>query len=131
MTLTDFLLKRIAEDETHAPSQHWQVEDSLYHCCPALRTEADAGDLEWGEDNCDCGLTQRRTRVLAECETKRRIIGLALLHMATIDGEWGCCHSADAIRDGHCEATNPDEDEVLLALAVPYADHPEYREEAR
>ena len=53
-------------------------------------------------------------RVLAECDAKRRIVELA-----DRDDNW---------RYGmHSEAIG----EVLRLLALPYADHPDYREEWR
>jgi hypothetical protein len=87
LTLTDFLLARIAEDEgaaqRHGPGASKQ------------------------------GLGDYPARVLAECEAKRRIVDL--FPKAAQDG------------DGWNEAGI----QVLEALALPYADHPDYREEWR
>ncbi|AZM51784.1 hypothetical protein DMA15_03630 [Streptomyces sp. WAC 01529] len=68
-------------------------------------------------------------RVLKEIEAKRRIIAAIFNYEAKIDGEWGCCHGAEAIEAGLCPETNPDEIEALRLLALPYDDHPDYREE--
>jgi hypothetical protein len=68
-------------------------------------------------------------RALAECNAKRRIADEAYRYAATIDSEWRCGHSADAIRDGECEYQRPDELPLLRILAAPYADHPDYRRE--
>jgi hypothetical protein len=70
-----------------------------------------------------------RRRGLAECEAKRRIVELAFSHAAKIDGEWGCCHSVQGIRDGLCDEQRPDDLPLLRLLALPYADHPDYRDE--
>ena len=97
-SLSDFLLARIAEDEAHAGDFH-----SIMAC------DLTAGDwMVSGE--CDCGYP---ARVLAECETKRRIIGdLESMYMR-VRGD-------GVVADGHF---------VLRAIALPYADHPDYREE--
>lgn len=73
MTLTEFLLARITEDEARLPALHGMPPHGA-----AL------------------------TRAYAECEAKRRIVDWARY------------------------ALEPDA--VLLALALPYADHPDYRE---
>jgi len=89
MTLTEFLLARIAEDE----KWRWHID-----YCRALDDGA-----------CDCHATER---VLAECEAKRRIIvGL------------------DYESDEWCFADAPAVAEVLPFLSLPYADHPDYRQE--
>jgi hypothetical protein len=57
MTLTEFLLARIAELEARASLRHL--------CCCQLHTSE-------GRWPCNCGLP---AHVLAECEAKRQIIG--------------------------------------------------------
>ena len=121
MTLTEFLLARIAEDEGKIHGD-WSDGRGLH-----IITE------------------EMFDRMLAECEAKRRIVTEAFEVAATIDGEWGCCHDADDIRRGYREPTPGwgDEPEPLPAscagpevagkflqgLALPYADHPDYRQE--
>jgi hypothetical protein len=68
-------------------------------------------------------------RVLAEVEAKRRILDVILAYEAKIDGEWGCCHSADAIGAGRCPEIDPNEIHALRLLAQPYAGWPGWREE--
>jgi hypothetical protein len=87
MTLTEFLLQRIAEDEARCGPAD---ADGLRFC------DADEGDH------------YRAARVLAECEAKRRIIAWY--------GDGG------DVGDGG---------EFLSILALPYADHPDYRAEWR
>ena len=101
LTLTDFLLARIAEDEA----------------------DARAGLVAEGS-----------WRVLAECEAKRRIVELHSIreaspscsqcggYTATTDGQRGIVHHGYAI---------PWPCPTLRALALPYADHPDYREDWR
>ncbi len=91
MTLEEFLLDRIAEDE---------AEIALGPDFATLDTSGWMGHAaEWG-----------RERALAECEAKRRIVD----ESGSGRGSW-----PDAI--WRC----------LQFLALPYADHPDYREEWR
>jgi hypothetical protein len=60
-----------------------------------------------------------------------RTIRIAFEHAAAVDGEWGCCHTADEIEAGRCEETRPESLELLRLLAVPYAHRPGYRPEWR
>ncbi len=78
-------------------------------------------------------------RVLAECEAKRRIVDLHPIYrgprILAVDSsgiDYGCelCHATSNIDDesvieavGACD--------TLRALALPYADHPEFRPEWR
>lgn len=124
MTLTEFLLARIAEDEATA---------SRYHRLLCLRTACDA-ECCWGDGTdeqiaaervCTCGYP---SRLAAECEAKRRIVELHdVAHYCTdgtlqppiappafagADGRWRLCPTVGA-------------------LAAAYVDHPDYREEWR
>jgi hypothetical protein len=82
MTLTEFLLARIAEDEASATNWlRFEVRDGI----PGNYAIPD--------------------RVLAECEAKRRIVGL-------IDPD----RNRWSVRN------------ILGTLALPYADHPDYDE---
>lgn len=85
-TLTDFLLARITEDEEQA-REFVQYEDDVYETAGWLRP----------------------TRVLAECEAKRRIVGLKICMACDIEGQ-DCTH----------------QDDTLALLAGVYSDHPDY-----
>lgn len=83
--------------------------------------EREAGDPTW----CDCvieGLPLKHglqcpIRLLAECDVKRRIM------MLVERTGWA---------PGECdECGSPGSDAILERLALPYADHPDYREEWR
>lgn len=91
MTLDEFLLARIAEDEEWA------------------KYEAEYGRFDG-------------TRVLVECDAKRRIIEAAWADLLQIEGEWGHSKNRDQL-----SAAN-DYPEVVQLLALPYADHPDYDE---
>lgn len=96
LTLTAFLLARIAEDEERAQFVHTQQGQIGDH-------QPASDGYQW-HDEYDI-LYVPPARVLAESEAKRRIV------------EWMCAWQADV------------RDEGLRLLALPYADHPDYREE--
>jgi hypothetical protein len=102
MTLAEFLLARIGDDE------------------------ADLRDPS-GADYCDAltGAHYSNERIRAECDAKRRIVAL---HNNADEGHdctdgWHAPHGFRDLDydDGPCE--------TLRLLALPYADHPDYREE--
>ena len=103
MNLTEFLLARIAEDDAAArvepdgystDGEQWHIAACGYRM------------LEMGEPCC-CGV---RTRVLAECASKRRVVEL---HPDMLGWCQGCAHESHPCR-------------TLLALAQPYANHPDF-----
>lgn len=137
MTLTEFLLARIAEDEAHAaalsddrPSAQMMAMSHLGDQSAIVMPRSPRSAFN-------------PTRVLVECEAKRWIVEdhqcETNRHKATDDrgrltGEW--VETAWCTRCGD----HSDPYEVVLldwpcptirALAVPYADHPDYREEWR
>lgn len=105
MNITEFLLARIAEDEDRAKmARGWQT---------GSRHEGQPLDWSihmdrWSPD-----------RVLAECETKRRIVELH--RAANGDGACDLCGGLDAdLLRGQWPC------ETLIALASVYADHPDF-----
>ena len=101
-TLTDFLLARIAERESVAID----MQDQARLGRPFFDTERLAGGT---------GIRELidPAHVLVECEAKRRIV-------EGLDG-W----------DPELGTTGQIAVQVLQLLALPYADHPDYREEWR
>ncbi len=111
MTLTDFLLARIAEDEAVAKA-----------------TVAAGDPAPWSQDNqwelsgpVDgpagySSIVVEPARVLAECEAKRARLRLA----DDIEGE----ADDDTYHWGRSIA-----ERIRKIKALPYADHPDYREE--
>jgi hypothetical protein len=57
-------------------------------------------------------------RVLAEVNAKRRILDEIV---PKVESYWGAVNS-----EWGCEYDDPDGDDVLRLLALPYADHPDY-----
>ena len=123
LSLVGFLLARIEEDERAARfcdewDERFRETGTVRH--KWVRLTADGGSSFAG------GAPTPR-RVLAECEAKRRIITLHEQGSGWLgDPEpRGCllCHENDGIieRFGWCE--------TVRALALPYADHPDFRKE--
>ena len=95
MTLAEFLLARLAEDETEVKERYEKFGEEPESWC----------------DRAD-GLHLNTAQVLADVESKRRIVGF---FQEAVDNFWVAEHSA----------LRP----VIKQLAVPYADHPDYLEE--
>ncbi len=133
ITTTQFLLARIAEDEAVARGSSavgpWRYD-------PTKVNSVDGGEAVFAGPRGAMGITIASTgpaddpqsmrdarhiarhdpaRVLAECEAKRRIVEL----IRRDNGDW--C-SPDRLGLGEM---------VLETLALPYADHPDYRDEWR
>lgn len=126
VTIAEFLLARIAEDEeaaTAATGKTWRVDDETYPM--AIQVADSHRDVvsggRWGgegnvfEDGADAHHIARHdpARVLAECEAKRRIVER---------------HLANRLASDEVEFET---ELVLRALASVYADHPDFREEWR
>lgn len=136
MTFGEFLLARIAEDERAAnecakvyPSP-WESSDrghcayvtagapNFHHVVDLDQEQVACGTVEWLGDAVEHVSRHDPARVLAECKAKRRIVEL---HQAE-DGQHPdfCGHD---LRELPCP--------TLCLLALPYADHPDYRDEWR
>ena len=112
MTITEFLLARITEDEATLErrgafphSTHGMDEVGAYNPrCP------------------DCLGLPGKARVLAECKAKRALIERAIEIHDMIDGEWGGGHEVS--KEGW-QDDNPGT-EVIQALAAVYVEHEQY-----
>lgn len=97
MTLADFLLARIDEDERQTRAT----------CRAVAEDEAWRDDPPTGEPS---------PRIVAEWDAKRQLIAwLQRLDDRATDNNWWTIETTEA----------------LAILALPYADHPDYREEWR
>ncbi len=124
MTLAEFLLARIAEDKMIAGFAAQDLHNGSWHLNPEQEEVHAAGETPvfvapWGGSLGPAAEHVTRwdpARVLAECEGKRRIVD-------------ECC--------GWIEESCEDYGARALArmtlrlIALPYADHPDYREEWR
>jgi hypothetical protein len=128
LTLADFLLARIAEDEAAVHG----IEHG-FDWDPRARESraADERGLEWINPSDQWSDTYRldvpSDRILAECEAKRRIVELAneasgLDMSVDLDRRVG---TRDTVAEPYVG------DLILRALALPYADHADYRDEWR
>jgi hypothetical protein len=109
MTLTEFLLARITEDE--AKVQHMQREKVRAETAPIFA----ANPPGWlaGVD-----IFVSPTRWAAECEAKRRIVGLWDLRMSEPDDWFPSMPLGGEAADVYYAA--------LRLLASVYADHPDF-----
>lgn len=110
--LAEFLLARIAEDEATARVEQIDVTtfDDLAH---GERVFVPGGPV-----------TNVERRVLAECEAKRRIVErhvLAPYRFESLGLTIPTCEGCGTLEE---DAPCPD----LRLLALPYADHPDWRE---
>jgi hypothetical protein len=108
MDLAEFLLARIGEDE--AAARKVLAEHEMYDWESYL-----SGAGGYGFSSNLFAERFNPTRVLAECEAKRRIVELAA-PWAAYTGE----------NNGMARVV---QDMNLRLLALPYADHPDYRSE--
>ena len=113
MTLADFLLARIAEDEevarkVAAEQQRWSDADA----------SDDLSRLWWNDHGPRDCVAAEPVRVLAECEAKRLIVQACTTPMP----RYG------QLPEDY-ERVPTDREDVLRILAAMYADHPDYREE--
>jgi len=110
--IVEFITARLADTEAEAAYVHSLLRCNYY-------------DLE-ASGICTCGWP---ARVLREVAAKRAILERIFTYEAKIDGEWGCCHSAEDIRTGRCPDTKPDEIEGVRLLAGIWSDHESFRAE--
>ncbi len=121
-TLVEFLLARIAEDEEAAKAaielrEPYTRGGFTWYYNWAIHTEHVSGG--WGTGFVDGAPTP--DRVMAECQAKRRIIEYCEY---SIDPDDDACYAPETY--GMMAATG---EGVLERLALPYADHPDYRPE--
>jgi hypothetical protein len=114
MTITEFLLARIAEDEAEAAEVLRGAQDaSLALQEPRYLGTTQIGWHAWP------AVERITARVLAECEAKRRIVAE---HSSYMSGNYCTAHDGRYLVD-QCP--------TLLTVASVYADHPDYRDEWR
>lgn len=125
MTLTEFLLARITEDEAVAR----EAREHEY----SFRVR-DASPFRWKPEEAGYArLIATPARVLAECDAKRRIVAA---HRCVDISDWvkdpppsRCGQCRNLAMDRHLLSLWPCP--TIRALGLPYADHPDYRQEWR
>ena len=124
MTIIEFLLARIAEEEASAReamgsgSGQWASWNRSWDTSPTRDLAADGARIAALPVSIDEHVCRHDpTRILAECEAKRRIIdectGGLKYDVSCGEGHWGNFEN------------------ILDILGLPYADHPDYRKEWR
>ena len=138
MTITEFLLARITEDEKVARAaaregggERWQI--SVVH---SAMVQLDDG-TEWGgetvvydegrpgEEQAAHIARHDPARVLAGCEAKRRVVELAASWSDHADRHPAGPDAVSAVLKAQAITAET----VLRTLAREWADHPDYREE--
>lgn len=153
--LIEFLLARITEDEAAAKAakgwRAWHVEEKrtleiVTEVDGSMGWEFGGGSGVWGcddpYDDCDQYRTHAYleadhivrhdpTRVLAECEAKRRIVEIHVPWGFEYSGGEGCarCVSPDDYTTTRLPDTERFPCPTLRALAQPYRDHPDFKPE--
>jgi hypothetical protein len=133
-TLAEFLLARIAEDEAKArdafyDGQMWVPEEEA-----VVAADRDLDRVFFLDRKRDAvhAANWSPGRVLAECEAKRRIVEEYAEAIAPDPNPYHGSNTGTPSDDGFYEGGW--EDALKLAcqcLALPYAGHPDYREEWR
>jgi len=127
MTLTDFLLARIAEDEAVARSAATQWQDfhgDAGYPTHGLYLDMGGGDMDRLPGEHAAHIARHDpARVLAGCAAKRRIIAMS-------DG--GADFEAAMPTRGYAQPYHSPSADVMTRtrqlLALPYGDHPDYDE---
>jgi len=126
MTLTEFLLARIAEDAEMAQANLWldwtaesdQIDARWWIASPGVGRLYSTGYVGNGDSQPAARHIARHdpARVLAECAAKRAIVALHAVIPRPDDASY--CEEDEA----------PFPCPTLRALALPYAEHPDYDE---
>ena len=121
--LVDFLLARLAEDEKDARSLIEQrAKLGPYEPSPGLAAWV---VVPFDED----GHPGDPARVLAECEAKRRLVEHVVKFRRDVAN--ASIWRGDEWADGRVAGWEDGVAGILEVLALPYADHPDYRPEWR
>lgn len=118
MTISEFLAARLDEARQRAEAmEHFTVHEQPYYSCAGSRTEP-YGDLEWGEEHCDCHLAERKARALREVEARQAIVRRCV----------GRMNEMDVYPNGLVSPRAWLARQVLMDLAAIDSDHPDYDE---
>lgn len=132
MTLTEFLTARIAEEEAlanEASAGPWHLNAEGYEVLAADDiTAAEAHAISGDQQRSTAEHIARHdpTRVLAECEAKRQILAI---HTSTSEEVDHGLRSGEKYWTTNTEPSLPCS--TLMALALPYVDHPDFEDEWR
>jgi hypothetical protein len=132
-----FATARLDEEQHRAEAmEHESNPEDPFYSCPAARTPEESGDLEWGEEHCDCHLAARKAKRLREIAALRAIVALHKPD-GKPDDEW----YGSNVRCTECGGYNlvagygamgfsrPWPCRTLRNALAIWADHPDYDEE--
>lgn len=69
-----FVVARLDEERARVEAmEHFTVYEQPYYSCAGSRTEP-YGDLEWGEEHCDCFLAERKAKRLREIAAMQAVV---------------------------------------------------------
>lgn len=120
MTITEFLLARIAEDEAVAGEvREW---DAAHYPDLAREFHSQLEAYSYGYDN-DPMISAHPSRIFAECAAKRSLVEMHRNMPSPFeDGLCAMCAETGANAQAYpCD--------TIKALAVVYSDHPDYQDE--
>lgn len=135
MELTEFLLARLDEDERLAGEQDLERVGDPYSDGSGIANRDGFPSYPWGSEGTELQFMAgpgHPSRVLAEVAARRRIVemhtpkGRTGLHLCPVCVSWEMWLSQEPggalpLDDAPCD--------TLRLLALPYAEHPDYRQE--
>lgn len=129
MDLIEFLEARVDEGQRRAEAmEHFSNPADEYYSCAGARAEP-LGDLEWGEEHCDCHLAQRKARALREVEADRALLdlyGRAARYRDLVFAQQPPRGVSDEMR---AVTQMMALEQVMRLRAAVHSDHPDYRPE--
>ena len=81
-----FVAARLDEEQSRAEAmEHFSVHEQPYYSCAGSRTEP-YGDLEWGEEHCDCFVAERKGKRLREIAAMSAVLTAYEMSVAMVGG---------------------------------------------
>ena len=111
--------RAISNGATEVQGSDWSVDtcEGDETQVVVLRMGDDALDV-WETEVAEHFAANDPAAVLRLCDAAEKLIDVIFQYEAQIDGEWGCCHSADEIEAGKCRDTQPGGVEAIRLLAA-------------
>jgi Family of unknown function (DUF6221) len=117
-----FLNARLDEAQQRAEAMgHFVNAEDEFYSCPAARTEP-LGDLEWGEEHCNCGLAERKAKRLREVEADRKLIAAYQAARADVPPADDWYEVADGVKVSFADGL----ESALKIRAGRFSDNPDY-----
>ncbi len=82
-----FVTARLDEEQARAEAMEpFTVHEQPYYSCAGTLT-GPYGDLEWGEDRCDCFVAERKAKRLREIAAMRAVLTAYEMSVAMVGGD--------------------------------------------